>query len=153
VLLEIEMTLISIAYVLISTIVQRKFVNTRRIAELQQLISTKTKELNELHKNNASDEAKKAKMEELNSHLSESMRHSMRPMIVALPLFVVVYYFIFPFVFPSDPNVTIFSFPLDYKTYFIIASIVFGIFLTLLLQKYDQMRLLKEKKQQEPAAQ
>jgi hypothetical protein len=56
-------------------------------------------------------------------------------------------------VFPSDPNVTIFSFPLDYKTYFIIASIVFGIFLTLLLQKYDQMRLLKEKKQQEPAAQ
>lgn len=150
----IEITVITIAYILLANLIQRKLVNPRRLAELQYLIKTKTKELNELHKSNASPEAKKAKADELNAHFMENMRHSFRPMIVMFPFFIIVYYVLLPYAFPSNPNVTIpiLAMTLDYKLYFIYASVVFGILLSLLLQRYDRKKMLEEK-QQQPAAQ
>ena len=123
-----------------SVAMQRKLTNPRRNVEIQRQIQAKTKELNEMSKNKASNEQLAAKQKEVTTLLSESMRSQFKPMLVVLPVFFLVYYMILPAIFASDITVTVLSSTFDYKTYFIIVSFIVGFALSMGMMAYDKKR-------------
>lgn len=146
-MIGIEITIIAVVYVFFSVTTQRKLTNPTRTYEIQQIIKEKSKELNELVKNKASQEQMAAKQKEVTALLSESMRSQLKPMFVILPVFLILYYIIFPAVFPSNPNITLFSNPFNYRLYFIIVSFVLGLILSVGMMVYDKIRMSKAQKQ------
>jgi uncharacterized membrane protein len=76
--------------------------------------------------------------------LSESMKSQLKPMFVILPIFFVMYYVLFPAIFPSDSTVTLLSMKFDYKTYFIILAFVFGLALSIIMMARDRIKMKKE---------
>lgn len=149
----IEITMVALVYVVFSVVVQRKLVDMKRMQEVQEIIKGKSKELNELSKNKASQDVLMAKQKEITSLLGQSMKSQLKPMFVVLPIFFVVYYLVFPAVFTTNPSVTvpIISMTLNYKSYFIAVAFVAGIILSMALMLRDRMRLAKEKKAAEHA--
>jgi uncharacterized membrane protein (DUF106 family) len=147
-MIEIVVTAIAIAYVAFSVTAQRKLTNPKRTYEIQQVIKDKTKELNEMSKNKASQEQMAKKQKEITGLLSESMRSQMKPMFVILPVFFIMFYVVFPAIFPTNPNVSVLSMDFDYKTYFILVSFVLGFVLSMSLMIYDKVRLGGSKKQE-----
>src|SRR5271157_4807555 len=99
----------AVAYVLVSIGLQRRLANPRKTYEAQDRIKAMTKELTELTKNKADQAVLAAKQKEITGVLSESMRSQMKPMFVVLPLFLVLYYLVFPSVIPGAPTITLFS--------------------------------------------
>lgn len=153
VVVGIEMTVLAVVYVAFSVFVQRKLVNMKRLYETQNIIKEKSKELNELAKNKADSQLMLAKQKEITSLLSESMKSQFKPMFVILPVFIVVYYLIFPAVYPSDPNVTLLSMTFNYRYYFIIVAFVLGLLFSVALMINDRLKMAKEKSQEAPAPQ
>ncbi|MDE1874182.1 MAG: DUF106 domain-containing protein [Candidatus Micrarchaeota archaeon] len=153
--LGIEITVIALAYVVFSVFVQRKLVDMRKMQETQDVIKQKSKELNELSKSGASQEKLAEKQKEITSMLGQSMRSQLKPMFVVLPIFFVVYYLVFPAVFPSSLQITVpfISMTLGYQTYFIAVAFVGGMVLSFGLMFRDRIRLAREKKQAEAAQQ
>ena len=152
-LLGIEVTVVAVAYVILSVMLQRKLANPRRTYEVQDIIKKKTNELAELSKNKADQAVLAAKQKEITGLLSESMKASMKPMFVVLPIFLVLYYLVFPNVFPSTLTVTLFSMNLGYKTYFVAIAFVLGFVISTSLMAYDRAKMKKAQKlaQQEAA--
>ncbi len=143
-LLGIEVTLVAVAYVLISISLQRKLANPRRTYEVQDIIKKKTKELTELSKNSATQAQMAAKQKEITGLLSESMKSQLKPMFVVLPLFLVLYYLVFPSIFPATLTVSLLSMNLGYKTYFIAIAFVLGFVISMSLMAYDKAKMKKE---------
>lgn len=143
-LLGIEVTLVAVAYVLISISLQRKLANPRRTYEVQDIIKKKTKELTELSKNSATQAQMAAKQKEITGLLSESMKSQLKPMFVVLPLFLVLYYLVFPSIFPVTLTVSLLSMNLGYKTYFIAIAFVLGFVISMSLMAYDKAKMKKE---------
>lgn len=154
-LLGIEVTLVAVAYVLVTIGLQRRLANPRKTYEAQDRIKKMTAELTELTKSKADQVVLAAKQKEITGVLSESMRSQMKPMFVVLPLFLVLYYLIFPVVFPTAFNVSLFSMSLSYKTYFVVVAFVLGLIISTSFMAYDkaQMRKAARAMQQEVAAQ
>jgi uncharacterized membrane protein (DUF106 family) len=146
VVVGIEMTVLAVVYVAFSIFVQRKLVNMKRLYETQNLIQVKSKELNELAKNKADSEVMLAKQKEITTLLSQSMKSQFKPMFVILPIFVVVYYLIFPVAYPSNPNVTLLSYTLNYRNYFIVVAFVLGLLFSIGLMINDRLKMSREKK-------
>ena len=154
-LLGIEVTLVAVAYVLLSIGLQRRLANPRKTYEAQDRIKKMTTELTELTKNKADQALLSAKQKEITKVLGESMRSQMKPMFVILPLFLALYYLIFPAIFPSSFNVTLFSTTLSYKTYFIVVAFVLGLIVSTSMMAYDKAQMKKAARaaqQQEAAA-
>ncbi len=147
----IEVTIAAVVYVLFSVSVQRKLVNTKEVMVKQNVIKEKSKELNELVKSKASQEAMMAKQKEITSLLGESMRSQLKPMFVILPIFFLFYYLVFPAVFPTNPNIHFLSMTLNYKSYFVLVAFVAGIVVSGVLMLNDRIKIAKEKKQEQTA--
>ncbi len=146
-LLAIEITILAVAYVGFSVTTQRKLTNPKRTFEIQQEIKKKTTELNEMVKAKASQEQLAKKQKEVTGLLSESMRSQMKPMFVILPIFLVIFYLVFPAVFSTNPNVTVLSMNVNYKTYFIAVSFVLGLVLSMSFMLYDKIKLGAKKQE------
>lgn len=142
-LLGIEVTVVAVAYVVLSVILQRKLANPRRTYEVQDIIKKKTNELTELSKNKADQAVLAAKQKEITGLLSESMKSSMKPMFVVLPIFLVLYYLVFPNVFSPTLTVQLFSWNLGYKTYFVVIAFVLGFVISTSLMVYDKAKMKK----------
>jgi hypothetical protein len=155
-MMEIVIGVVALAYVAFSVKVQRKLTNPARNYEIQNMIKEKSKELNELAKNRASQELMDKKQKEVTTLLSESMRSQMKPMFVILPFFFIMFYVVFPAVFPADLKVDFMSAQWDYKSYFIMLAFVFGIVLSVGMSLYDKVKMARKQKQesqeQKPAA-
>lgn len=146
-MLAIEITILAVAYVGFSVTTQRKLTNPKRTFEIQQEIKKKTTELNEMVKAKASQEQLAKKQKEVTGLLSESMRSQMKPMFVILPIFLVIFYLVFPAVFSTNPNVTVLSMNVNYKTYFIAVSFVLGLVLSMSFMLYDKIKLGAKKQE------
>lgn len=151
----IEVTIVAVAYVIFSVLMQRKLTNVKRTYEVQEIIQAKSKELNELAKNKASQDVLAAKQKEITSLLGESMRSQFKPMFVILPIFFILFYWAFPVAYPSNPSVTVpmLGMSFNYKTYFIIVAFVLGFLFSMVLMLNDKLKLAKEKKAQAAATQ
>jgi uncharacterized membrane protein (DUF106 family) len=148
--LGIEITIIGVLYSIFAIAVQRKLIDTKRLYEMQDVIKAKSKELNDLVKNKASEETLALKQKEITGLLGESMRSSFKPMFVILPIFLVIYYLIFPVVFPTKASITVpvISMTFSFNTYFIIITFVSGMVLSMALMAYDKSKIAKAKSQQ-----
>jgi uncharacterized membrane protein (DUF106 family) len=144
----IEITVIAIVYVAFSVSIQRKLVDMRKMQEVQETIKQKSKELNELSKNKASQDVLMAKQKEITSLLGQSMRSQLKPMIVVLPIFFVVYYLIFPAVFTTNPSITLplLAWTLNYRSYFVMVAFVAGMIISFGLMFLDRVRLSRDRR-------
>jgi uncharacterized membrane protein (DUF106 family) len=93
---ELIIIVIGVAYTLASVFLQRKLMNPKRMREVQGRIKLLTNEMNALVKSNATKEQIAAKQGEVMQLMSESMRSSLKPMFVVLPIFLVLYYVMLP---------------------------------------------------------
>jgi uncharacterized membrane protein (DUF106 family) len=143
-LLGIEVTLVAVAYVLVSISLQRRLANPRNTYKMQDDIKKKSNELTELTKTKAAQAQIDAKQKEITGLLSQSMKASMKPMFVVLPLFLVLYYLVFPNFFPAAATVSLFSMTLSYKTYFVAISFVAGLVISTSMMVLDRAKMKKE---------
>ena len=93
---EIILLIIAIVYALGSVAMQRKLSNAKKLRETQSKVQKVSKEMNQMIKNKAPQEAITAKQKEMMPLLSEIMKSSIKPMFVILPIFFVVYYVLVP---------------------------------------------------------
>jgi uncharacterized membrane protein (DUF106 family) len=140
---ELTIIALSLAYTLISVILQRKLTNPKRNREIQATIKLHTKELNALVKSNASKEQIAKKQGEVMPLMSESMRSSMKPMLVILPMFFVVYYMALP-ALPAQLGLTTADAAKTVQSLFFWVVFVFGILSSVVVLIYDRIATKKE---------
>ncbi len=142
------LTIVAVAYSVFAVSIQRKLVNSITMYEMQDAIKEKSKQLNELVKSKASEEVLLQKQKEISSLLSASMRSSFKPMLVILPVFALLFYVIFPSLFPGKPVVSVFSMNFTDTSYFILVTFVVGLVISMVLMARDKRLLAQSKKMQ-----
>ncbi|MGC9204752.1 MAG: EMC3/TMCO1 family protein [Candidatus Micrarchaeia archaeon] len=145
ILVALWVGIIAVAYTLLSFVLQRKLANMKKVYEMQEIIKAKTKELTELTKKGVPPAELAKKQKEVMSLASESMIHQMKPMIIILPLFFIVFYLLLPSLFPSKPIIDVGTYKLAYTTFFIIIVFVLGMILSISVLIRDKARARKEK--------
>jgi uncharacterized membrane protein (DUF106 family) len=136
---------IAVVYTLTSFILQRKLANMKKVYEMQAIIKAKTKELTELTKKGVPSAELAQKQKEVMSLASESMMHQMKPMIIILPLFFIVFYLLLPAVVPPKTIINIGTYKFAYTTFFIIIVFVLGVLLSISVLIRDMAKAKKEK--------
>lgn len=136
--------IIAILYVLLSVLIQRKFVNRQRIKQIQAEMNAKMAELRKLEKN-VSTEVMMAKQKEITALASESMRHQLRATLVILPIFFLLVYVALPYLFAGQPiNATFAGFTFNsYRTLFVAIAFICGILATIIISLYDRIKAPK----------
>jgi uncharacterized membrane protein (DUF106 family) len=137
--------LFGIIYAAFTFVIQRKVSNIKRVNEITKKMKEHQKEFMEMVKSKAPDADIKKKQNEMMALMNESMKHQMKAMIIVLPLFLVVYYWVLP-VFMGTLGVTstsanIISTPikLTYPLLFIVAAFITGILLLILVTIRDRI--------------
>jgi uncharacterized membrane protein (DUF106 family) len=121
----------------------------KKVYEIQNTIKEKTDKLTQLSKIPTTPKAElDALQKEIMSLMPEVMRHQMKPLLVLLPLFVIIYYVLLPFFFASSAaNLKFTSFNLTYQLLFFYVSLIFGLIVSLTITAYDKRKMKKEKAQ------
>lgn len=138
---EMIIVVIAVAYALFAVVIQRKLSNAKRLREIQAQISKTTKEMNLMMKNKVPEAQIMAKQKEMMPLLSESMKSSMKPMFVILPLFLLVYYVLIPMI-PFGAPAT----PKSIQSFFFTVVFVVGIATALVMMVYDRQQTKKAEK-------
>ncbi len=139
---------IGIAYVAFSTFAQRKVGNPKKMRELQQRMNALSKELNQLVKSNAPKEEIAKKQSELMPLMSENMKTSIKPMLVILPVFFLLYYLVLPTTFHSIANEYVLflgSMKLNYMGVFFACVFILGIATSIIIMIYDRKKTKLER--------
>ncbi len=139
---------IGVAYVAFSTFAQRKLGNPKKMRELQQRMNALSKELNQMLKSNAPKEEIMKKQSELMPLMSENMKASIKPMLVILPVFLLLYYLVLPTAFHSISNEYVMflgSMKLDYLGLFFVCVVALGIATSIVIMVYDRKKAKQEK--------
>ena len=147
IILELMLIVIAIVYVAFSVFVQRKLANYKRIKEIKKEMDVKMKELRTIG-TDVKKEVLDLKQKEITALASESMKHQIKPTLIILPIFFALFYIVLPMFFPATLTITILSYTLQYKTFFIAVSFVLGLTSTILLGVYERI-VTKKHKQQE----
>jgi uncharacterized membrane protein (DUF106 family) len=138
---EMIIIVLAVAYALFAIAIQRKLSNAKRLREIQAQISKTTKEMNLMMKNKVPEAEIVAKQKEMMPLLGESMRSSMKPMFVILPMFLIVYYLLIPKL-PLGPSAT----PKSIQDFFFIVVFVVGIISAIVMMLYDKQQTKKTEK-------
>ena len=139
---------IGIAYVAFSTFAQRKVGNPKKMRELQQRMNALSKEPNQLVKSNAPKEEIAKKQSELMPLMSENMKTSIKPMLVILPVFFLLYYLVLPTTFHSIANEYVLflgSMKLNYLGVFFACVFILGIATSIIIMIYDRKKTKLER--------
>lgn len=141
---------IALAYAIGSIALQRRISNAKKMRELQRKISESSKRMNAMIKAGASKEEIASKQKEMMPLMSESMKNSIKPMIVILPLFVLLYYLILPFVInltgQADNTINFILSGLSYQNFFFAVVFIFGIATSIAILAYDKKKGKEEAK-------
>ncbi len=138
---EIIIIVIAVAYAMLAVIIQRKLSNAKRLREIQAEISKVTKEMNKMMKDKVPEAQIVAKQKEMMPLLGESMKSSMKPMFVILPMFLIVYYVLVPMI-PFGAPAT----PKSIQQFFFIVVFISGIVSAIVLMIYDKQQTKKVEK-------
>lgn len=144
---NIVLILISLAlgYTVLAIALQRKLSNPKKMRHLQNKSNQLSKELKELMKNKAPQEVMANKQKELMPLMSESMKTQMKPMLVVLPLFFLVWYVLLPMAFGQYSSDTInFIVPLGYKGIFFLVLFIGGMISSISIMVYDRKKAKEE---------
>ncbi|MDE1865969.1 MAG: DUF106 domain-containing protein [Candidatus Micrarchaeota archaeon] len=139
---EAIIIVIAVAYAIFAVVVQRKLSNAKRLREIQAQISKISKEMNKMMKEKVPEAQIMAKQKEMMPLLGESMRSSMKPMFVILPLFLVVYYVLVPQL-PLGAPAT----PKTIQQFFFLVVFVVGLISAVVMMIYDRTQTKKMEKE------
>ncbi len=135
---------IAVAYTFSALFLQRKLSNPKKMREIQRKVKENTKALNEMAKGGASREAIMAKQKEVMPLLSESMKGQMKPMFVVLPLFLVFYYALLPYIISglgaSTSTVDFIFSGLTLQNFFFMIVFMLGIVSSIAIMIYDRKK-------------
>ena len=137
---EIIIITIAIVYTIVSIVIQRKLSNPKRMGEIQAKIQSVQKEMNAMIKEKASQEQMMAKQKEVMPLMGESMKYSMKPMIVILPMLIITYYLIIPALPFGASNVS------GIKTTFFYTVLILGLISAGFVMLYDRKKAKEEAK-------
>ncbi len=136
---------LAIGYTALALVLQRKLSHPKKMRHLQNRSTALSKELREMMKNKASQEEMAKKQKELMPLMSESMKTNMKPMLVVLPLFFLVWYVLLPMAFAQYSAAKInFIVPLGYKGLFFIVLFVGGMISSISIMIYDRKKAKEE---------
>ncbi len=138
---EMVVIVIGALYTLASVLLQRKLMNPKRMREVQSQIKKLTNELNALVKSNAPKEQQAAKQSEVMKLMGESMRTSMKPMFVIMPIFLVVYYLVLPALLLAVGMAT-----KSGQSVFFYTVLILGLVSSMVILLYDRSMTKKEEK-------
>jgi len=129
---------IAIAYIILATYLSRWLSNARRMRVVQAQVKVITKELQALAKAKAPPAEILAKQKVLMPLINESMKNSMKPMIVLLPLTFILYNFVVPAlpIPASGMNAA--------HSLFFIVLVIGGIIASIISYYWDKHMLAKE---------
>ncbi len=145
--INIALILVALAlgYTVLAVVLQRKLSNPKKMRHLQNKSNQLSKELKEMMKNKASQEDMAKKQKELMPLMSESMKTQMKPMLVVLPLFFLVWYVLLPMAFAQYNGETInFIVPLGYRGIFFVILFVGGMLSSISIMIYDRKKAKEE---------
>jgi uncharacterized membrane protein (DUF106 family) len=135
---------VAIAYAAGALLLQRRLTNPKRMREIQRRLKEHSKNLSEMVKSGAPKETIAAKQKEVMPLFSESMRSQMKPLLVVLPLFIVLYYALLPLLIGgmgASSSTISFIFPnLTYENFFFIVVFIFGMSLSIGVMVYDRKK-------------
>lgn len=137
----IIMAIMGIAYAIGVTTLQRKIVNPKRMREVQLKSQVLQKEMNKLVKEKASQEQILAKQRELLPLMNESIKNSLKPLIIIFPVFILIY----DYGIPKLPFVT--SSPGGAQWIFFVSALVSGLVAGIIVYFIDKkaMKLQQQK--------
>lgn len=144
---QILIVVISILYIALTLFIQRKVSDTKKMRQIQNKIQEVSKELNKLIKNKAPNQEISKKQKEVMPLVTTSLKLQIKPMVIIFPLFMLIYYILLPAVFKSisTDTVTIFSYNLNYQSFFFAIVFVLGIISSVIILIYDKKLAKKEK--------
>lgn len=142
---------IAAAYTLASIALQRRLADPKKQREIQYTLSALSRELNAMAKSNATQEAMKAKQQELMPLMSKSMMSQFKPMFVILPIFLVLYYWILPSVPAWFPALFGVDGAKSVQSFFFIVVLVMGFAASVAVMVYDRKKAKEEMKEREVA--
>jgi uncharacterized BrkB/YihY/UPF0761 family membrane protein len=119
-MITLIIVLIALLYTLSSFAIQRKMANMKKVYEMQEIIRQKS-----------------------------SIINKMMPLLIILTLFLVIYYWLLPSIFPTHPNVIIDGIIFAYNTFFIIVVFTFGLILSFSVMLIDRNKRKKEQTAQQ----
>jgi uncharacterized membrane protein (DUF106 family) len=152
--LELEIVGFAALYSIVAILIQRVIVDTKKMRELNLQVRELQKEMNELVKSKAPQEHIMNKNKEMMPLLSETMKKQMKPMLVLLPLSLIVYGAVVPFIFAGAKGTYIdFIWKLSYTTFFIVSLFIIGFVIAMFVQVYDKKKALEERKAAREASQ
>jgi len=141
----IELFIVSIVYVAVSVFLQRKLSDMKKVYAIQEETKQKSKELSDLAKANAGKEEIAKKQQELMALMQQSMRAQIKPMLIILPLFFIVYYLLLPYAFASSHFVFQFAgMKLGYRLFFIFIAFIVGLISSIFFMIHDRIKIKKE---------
>ncbi len=145
----IIVAVLAIIYAACTVVLQRKLSNAKRMREINAKIQKVTKEMNQMVKNKAPEAEISARQKEIMPLLHESMKSSLKPMFVVLPIFLVVYYLLLPMLpFAAAANNT-----KGVQGLFFTVVFVTGMVLAVAMMVHDRrMTKLEESASAHPAA-
>jgi uncharacterized membrane protein (DUF106 family) len=121
------LVIISVAYALATVFLQRKVSNAKKLRETQAKIQKVSDEIKVMMKNKAPEAEIMAKQKEIMPLVGESMRSSLKPMFIILPIFAAMYYFVIPhlpFAIGNVKNVQEFFFIVVFIVGFVVAMVM-----------------------------
>jgi uncharacterized membrane protein (DUF106 family) len=140
-ILLVELVAAAFAYAAFSITLQRKLSNIDKMYEIRATMNTKTKDLMRMAKEKADKATIDAAQKELAQLSMDSMKNQMKPMLIVLPVFFLIYYVLLPMGFAPKLTLQILSFTLGYQQVFILAAFVSGLVLSTRLSMRDRKRL------------
>lgn len=141
----LAIALIGTFEIVVSTLLQRKLINTKKSRQIQYRMNMISKEVKEMIKNKESTDAINQKNKEMMPLASESMKMTLKPMIAIFPLFIFVYYVVIG-MYLSDwkKYVVNFIIPMHYKTFFIVFILIVGMVIGIAISIYDRKKAKEE---------
>jgi len=138
---------IAVAYSMGSLTLQRKLANPKKMREIQARVKEHTKKLNEMVKSGAPKEEIMAKNKEVMPLVMESTKHQMKPMIVILPIFLLLYDVLLPYMATSmgfSTTTINFIFTMNYQLFFFAVVFIVGMITTVFVMIYDKKKTKEE---------
>lgn len=141
--MPLELVLFALAYVILTVIVQQKFSNVKRIREIAREMKQHQEDLKKKGQTMTTEEMNE-KQKVMMSLTSEMMRHQLRASFVILPVSLLLFYFVLPYFFGSpSTTITVLSFTMPYRTFFIIVALILGIISQRIVTEYDRKQAEK----------
>lgn len=140
------LVIIGVFEVTISILVQRKVGNPKRMREIQIKMSKVSKDMKEMMKSKASQESIMQKQREIMPLANESMKMSLKPMLIIFPFFMFMYYGVVGIMLKGWSMYKInFIVPLGYEGFFIVSVFILGLIAGISVSLYDRKKMKEER--------